>query len=244
MSHGAGLRGFRRGADGMAGTETETHRGEHAAGWLSLGRASRLIGVNETTLRRWADEGRVRSYRTPGGHRRFSEQDIRALLRADAPPRDPAGRLSDLAIPRIRRRLQARPAHAAPWNQEIDEHVRLRLRLLGRRLVSLIDEHIGSGMTGGRPSGRRVRARLLEEARALGAEYGRELAAGRLPLSSTVQAFTFFRRSLDETTEQLTARHGLTAEQAAEAREHLAEVVDTVLIAITRAYENRVTNGH
>ena len=34
--------------------------------WLSLGEASRLLQVNEATLRQWADNGNVRVYRTPG----------------------------------------------------------------------------------------------------------------------------------------------------------------------------------
>ena len=48
--------------------------------WITLGQACKLLGVNESTLRRWADAGHVRSFRTPGGHRRFSEEDLRVLM--------------------------------------------------------------------------------------------------------------------------------------------------------------------
>ena len=34
--------------------------------WLSLGPASRVVGVDPGTLRRWADDGRVVSFTTPG----------------------------------------------------------------------------------------------------------------------------------------------------------------------------------
>lgn len=44
-------------------------------GWLSLHEASTQMGVSAATLRSWADEGRVESYRTPGGHRRFRVGD-------------------------------------------------------------------------------------------------------------------------------------------------------------------------
>ena len=47
--------------------------------WISLGEASRLLQVNEATLRLWADNGHLRVYRTPGGHRRFSREDVIAL---------------------------------------------------------------------------------------------------------------------------------------------------------------------
>jgi predicted site-specific integrase-resolvase len=33
---------------------------------------------------RWAASGRIGSIRTPGGHRRFRESEVRALLRGDS----------------------------------------------------------------------------------------------------------------------------------------------------------------
>lgn len=44
---------------------------EDGSGWLSVHDASAKMGVSPATLRVWADEGRIESYRTPGGHRRF-----------------------------------------------------------------------------------------------------------------------------------------------------------------------------
>lgn len=44
--------------------------------WLSIGRASRLLGVNPATLRHWEAGGRLHAYRTPGGHRRFNTQEV------------------------------------------------------------------------------------------------------------------------------------------------------------------------
>src|ERR1700716_4644897 len=48
--------------------------------WLTLGEASRLLGVDPDTLRRWADNGKVDVFTTPGGHRRFLRSAIDALL--------------------------------------------------------------------------------------------------------------------------------------------------------------------
>ena len=44
--------------------------------WLALGAASRLVGVGPDSLRRWADSGKVQSYQTPGGHRRFLRSSL------------------------------------------------------------------------------------------------------------------------------------------------------------------------
>lgn len=48
---------------------------------LRLGVAAELLNVHPDTLRRWADEGRVPVFRTPGGERRFRRADLKVLLR-------------------------------------------------------------------------------------------------------------------------------------------------------------------
>jgi len=52
--------------------------------WLRLGEAAAALGVSHNTLRHWSDEGLVRCYRSPGGHRRYQRSDIDALLAAPA----------------------------------------------------------------------------------------------------------------------------------------------------------------
>ena len=51
------------------------------AEWLTLGRAAEYLGVSENILRRWADQHRIRAFRTPGGHRRFRRSDLEAFVR-------------------------------------------------------------------------------------------------------------------------------------------------------------------
>lgn len=38
------------------------------------------LNVDPKTVTRWAKNGRIKSIRTPGGHRRYRESDIRALV--------------------------------------------------------------------------------------------------------------------------------------------------------------------
>ena len=45
---------------------------------------ARLFHVDPKTVSRWANAGKLRSFKTPGGHRRFYEADIRALLTGGA----------------------------------------------------------------------------------------------------------------------------------------------------------------
>lgn len=50
--------------------------------WLTLHEACSLVGVSPATLRRWSDNGDVRTFTTPGGHRRFARSAILGLLPA------------------------------------------------------------------------------------------------------------------------------------------------------------------
>jgi excisionase family DNA binding protein len=187
-----------------------------------------MLGVDESTLRRWADNGQVRAFRTLGGHRRFAEPDIRELL-AGGRDGQRYRELGELAVTRIRRQLHTRPAREASWYATVDEPARDRLRPLGRKLAALAADYLRR---------RARRAGLLEDARQLGHEYGRELAGSGLPLSQAVEAFIFFRRSLDDATKQATQQHGLSAVDALSAYEQVTTLADQVLIGLTEAYES------
>lgn len=41
--------------------------------------AARALGVDASTLRRWAAAGHLRAVRTPGGHHRYVKADIARL---------------------------------------------------------------------------------------------------------------------------------------------------------------------
>jgi excisionase family DNA binding protein len=54
---------------------------EHRERLMTPGEVASLFRVDPKTVSRWAISGRIPSVRTPGGHRRFRENDVRALLR-------------------------------------------------------------------------------------------------------------------------------------------------------------------
>jgi len=47
---------------------------------LTPGEVAALFRVDPKTVTRWASAGRIGSIRTPGGHRRFREAEVHALL--------------------------------------------------------------------------------------------------------------------------------------------------------------------
>lgn len=65
----------------MGGDAGQTDRDhERGDGWLTLGEAARYLGVAQSTVRSWSDVGRVPTFRTPGGHRRFRQQDLDSFM--------------------------------------------------------------------------------------------------------------------------------------------------------------------
>jgi excisionase family DNA binding protein len=53
--------------------------------WLTLGQAARYLGVAQSTIRKWSDNGRVRAFKTPGRHRRYRRDDLDAFLERSLP---------------------------------------------------------------------------------------------------------------------------------------------------------------
>jgi excisionase family DNA binding protein len=53
--------------------------------WLTPAEVAAMFRVNTKTVARWAQEGKLRAARTPGGHRRFSAHEMRVIL-GDPPP--------------------------------------------------------------------------------------------------------------------------------------------------------------
>jgi excisionase family DNA binding protein len=55
------------------------------ADWLTLGAAAKYLGVAQSTIRKWSDVGRVPTFYTPGGHRRYRRRDLDAFLERSGP---------------------------------------------------------------------------------------------------------------------------------------------------------------
>ena len=208
-------------------------RGTKAAGsasgtvrrWVSLARACEVLGVNESTVRRWADSGELHVFRTPGGHRRFAEDELYALVESGG--RQPERTLENAAVTRIRRGLHS-GREDARWNDTISASSRDHLRPLGRRLLEIVDDYIW----------RRARRSDLEiEMTQIGEQYARELRQRGITLTQAMQAFTFFRQSLDHAAKQLAERSRMTPEEGQQAREQIAGLADRVLIALGEVYE-------
>ncbi len=202
----------------MVEIQTNDSRITQKSQWLSLRDACRLLDVSNTTLRQWADNGYLRVYRTPGGHRRFLRDDVESFTNAPEKAQE-QGRedaIEGSALRRIRRSLGRNDVLQQPWYQSIEEEGKVRMRLFGRRLLSLLLQEAGS---------RRRRQELLEEAHLLGREYGTEMSERGVTLKDTIEAFVFFRTMvLDSTNPGSWGR--------------IIEAADRVLVGMADSYED------
>lgn len=187
--------------------------------WLALRDACRFLEVNEATLRQWADNGYLKVYRTPGGHRRFWRDDVLALSGGASSATDQAkeGALEGSALRRIRRRLHRDDVARQPWYQSIEEEGRARMGLFGRRLLSLLAQE---------PPPRRQRQAAMAESQVLGREYGTEMADRGVSLTDTLEAFVFFRSMVLD-----------SAEPRAWSR--ILELADRVMVGVAESYQGR-----
>lgn len=53
--------------------------------------AAAMFGVDRKTIGRWGDSGRLRVYRTLGGHRRYVRDEVAALALEHQQPREEEG---------------------------------------------------------------------------------------------------------------------------------------------------------
>ena len=188
--------------------------------WLSLRAACHLLQVNQATLRQWADNGYLKVYRTPGGHRRFWSDDVLALTDGSRPGNGSGSEetLEGSALRRIRRRLQGENVARQPWYQSVEEEGRDRMRLFGRRLLSLLVQE---------PHLRRQRQAAMEESHILGREYGTEMADRGVTLKDTLEAFVFFRSMVLD-----------SADHSAWSR--ILELADRVMVGVAESYQDRM----
>ncbi len=189
-----------------------------------------MLGVSESTVRRWVDGSEIRSFRTRGGHRRVLAEDLKSLVADPAGTgRGDANHVLDVATARIRRRLnRQKRSESLQVIEGLSAAARERLRLLGRHLADLFAHYATAK---GKKDG------FLSDARTIGHEYGRVMVEEGVRLSSAIAAFNSLRRSLEETASQIATETQLSVEQAVEAVEELLTLADTVLEGMAEQYE-------
>ncbi len=154
--------------------------------WLSLSQVAGVLGVHPSTVRTWADQGRLPVHRTQGGHRRFRRSEVDLCMNsAAAQGETDVDQVIQSALKRTRLQITEAHLEAEGWYLKLDSEAREQYRRGGRTLLQGLMAYNGSDEISGRA-----------EARAIGYEYASIGRRCNLTIAESVHAFLFFRNAL------------------------------------------------
>jgi len=188
-----------------------------------------MLGVSEAALRQWTDEGKVKAFITPGGHRRYSRADLRKFMNSHPKTlgiKDLVVELEDTA--RSLREIARTSLSNTLWYSKLGQESQGHLAELGRRLLNLIIRYVSE------PSKRDETAQL---ARDVGHRFGETLAELGLPLIDSVEAFILHRDPIMNAATHLMSKREAFTGRVVEAIPLVAHVMDEALVALVTAHE-------
>ncbi len=201
---------------------------------MGLTEAAARLAISPSTLRRWADEGAVRTFTTPGGHRRFWRPSIEGLVpgeHASAPHAGMLGEAERSRMTRVYRQAVGRDVWAnVPWAVDLDADERKSFRNHGRRIVADMLAALDTATA-------EDREQRIGEARDSAESYGRAAAAMHVAASDIADAFLRFGRPFMAELSAMARRRGLDAATTTDVLERSREAFDRLLVAMLRAYE-------
>lgn len=205
---------------------------------VSISEASKMLGVTEVTLRQWTDEGRIKAFITPGGHRRYSQSELKKFIGAHRKTvgiRDLAAQLEDTAA--SHRELVRASMMDSERYAKIDNDSRQELAHLGRQLLNDVIRY--ATLPG-------KRQETLLGARETGRRYGEVLARIGLPLTDSVEMFVMHRDPIVNATRDLINRKEALSGRVIDAIPLATRVIDEALVALVATYQrvNGKINGN
>ncbi len=154
--------------------------------WLNLSQVAEMLGVHPSTVRTWADHGRLPVHRTRGGHRRFRRSEVELCMDSQsAQGETEVDTVIQSALKKTRLQISEGHLEAEEWYRKLDFEAREQYRRGGRNLLQGLMAYNSAD-----ESSRRA------EARAIGYEYASIGRRCNLNMAESVRAFLFFRNAL------------------------------------------------
>lgn len=198
---------------------------------VNISEASRILGVSEQALRQWTDEGKVKAFVTPGGHRRYSPAELKRFVDQNKKMLGLKDLVTDLRhVTPVLHDTATNFLRSTPWYSQLSQESQKALASLGHRLLELIIKSVSEGAW---------QAQTSQEVQVVGADFGRVLAHQGLPLTDAVQTFILHRDPIIKvTTEILKKREGFDR-RIVEAIPMVNNAMDEALISLMTAYQQQ-----
>ncbi|MEO7663901.1 MAG: helix-turn-helix domain-containing protein [Candidatus Limnocylindrales bacterium] len=205
--------------------------------WMSLGPASRLVGVDPDTMRRWADGGRIRAFSTPGGHRRFSRADLDQLVASRRGATQPLASVGTTPDRMTRAYARAYRDGAPVAEGLLGADSRAVLRTEGRRLIAVILAYLDAT----KPNDRE---RWEGEALTLIGSAATQLAAAGADVKEVLAIYLRARKPLLGELAALGRRRALDPGQLATLYERAVGLLDRLLLHLVETHASAVAASH
>lgn len=199
--------------------------------WLGVHEASAMLGVSPATLRRWSVAGKVETFTTPGGHRRYARSTLEHLLPASHDPLPSVAALGG-SYDRVAATLRTSLATTVPdmaWLDRTDEQTVRVLALAGRAMVDGVLGYVDG-------TSRRQREAALAPALQAAAWHGRLARRRGGSLGETVAAFQRCRSLLLDLLGELACRNGLATPATTRLLARANDATDRLVVALVSAH--------
>ena len=205
---------------------------------ISIAKACQILGVSETALRQWTDEGKIKAFITPGGHRRYDIVNLKIFMNSHNKTigiKDLVNELEDTA--KIHREIAMQFLVNTSWYGRLDAGSKQELAELGRGLLALIIRYITL------PS---EQEETLKRVRDTGSKFGLVLAKIGLPLTDALEAFILHRGPILDVTTRLVKKRESFNGRVADAIPLAAHIMDEAILSLVSShqqYRNSITDG-
>ena len=188
-----------------------------------------MLGVSETTLRQWTDEGKIRAFITPGGHRRYNKAELRGFIGKQQRVHGIKDLVAKIeGAPSLQRELAHTHFSTTSWYNKLDAESQRHLAESGKQLLHLVTRYITEPLK---------RTEIEELARNIGNGFGEQVSKLGLSLTESVEAFTLHRNPVVNAAADLMKRREALNERAVEALPLVTHIMDEALIALVAAYQ-------
>lgn len=201
---------------------------------VSISEASHALGVSEAALRQWTDEGKIKAFITPGGHRRYSRAELKKFSGSQPKMlgiKDLVFELEDTT--QTHRELARTSLSTTSWYGQLNEKSQETLAYQGRFLLNLIIKYVTEPAK---------REETVQQTRNIGREMGELLALLGLPLTDSVEAFIVHRDPIMNAATHLMKKKEAFTGRVVEAIPLVGHILDEALVALVASHQ-QLRNG-
>jgi excisionase family DNA binding protein len=201
---------------------------------LSISEAAQVLGVSEAALRLWTDEGKVKAFVTPGGHRRYSRAELKKFSSKEIKMLGVKDVVTEIEDTFGQHREISKTYFSNIPEGDLARKYHQALAGSGHDLLQLIMTYISEPAN---------RSATLEKIREVSARHGEISANLGLSLTDSVQAFLLHREPIIKSTTSLIKKREANSGRIINLIPMIGQVLDEALLAHVAAHQQAQTGA-